>query len=470
MSIVMKFGGTSVQDAAAMRNVAAIVGRERERLPLIVVSACAGVTNILVRLAHNAAAGKAASALEEFHLLEARHLQVAEELFDESSRQDVCCEVSRIFREIESMIPCVATLQELTPRTLDQFMSCGERCSSLLLFRHLQDCGIDTNLVDARKVLITDDAFGNAAPHFKIVKRQARRFILPLLKNGRVVVTQGFIGSTHSSVTTTLGRGGSDYSAAIFGSVLEVEEIQIWTDVEGILTADPSILPEARSIPEMTFEEAAELAYFGARVLHPSTILPAVRKNIPVRVLNSREPLSRGTMITQKAQPSVSAVKSIAYKEDITVVRIQNPEMLMGHQFLARLFEVFARHKKCVDLIATSMVGISMTVRDEIALDEILSEFGDAADICVERGRAICSIVGERVKITKGIAARVFSALDRAGVNVEMISHGGSDINLSFVIRQSDVETAVRSLHHEFFTNRSPEEKPSLTASPAFLG
>ncbi|HSP06517.1 MAG TPA: ACT domain-containing protein, partial [Acidobacteriota bacterium] len=235
------------------------------------------------------------------------------------------------------------------------------------------------------------------------------------------------------------------------GSVLEVDEIQIWTDVEGILTADPSILAEAHSIPEMTYEEAAELAYFGARVLHPSTILPAVKKDIPVRVLNSREPLSRGTRIAQKAASTASAVKSIAYKEDITVVRIQSPDILMGHQFLSRLFGVFARHKKCVDLIATSMVGISLTVRDESALEQILAEFGESAEIAVDRHRAICSVVGERVKFTRGLAARVFSALDRAGINVEMISHGGSDINLSFVIRQSDVEAAVRSLHAEFF-------------------
>lgn len=451
MAIVMKFGGTSVQDADAVRNAAAIVAREKHRAPLVVVSACAGVTNTLIRIAQNAAARRSAEALQELDGLRARHTQLAQALFAGDALQDVVQKLDAIFREIEPMIPCVATLQELTPRTLDQFAACGERCSSLLLFQELLARGVDAALVDARDVMVTDECFGAATPLFKLIKRQARRVIQPAVRGGRVVVTQGFIGATRSAVTTTLGRGGSDYSAAILGSVLEVEEIQIWTDVEGILTADPSILPDARSIPEMSFEEAAELAYFGARVLHPSTILPAVKKSIPVRVLNSREPFSRGTLITQKVPATASAVKSIAYKEDITVVRIQSTEMLMGHQFLARLFDVFARHKKCVDLIATSMVGISLTVRDESALEEILSEFGEGAEIAVERGRAICCVVGERVKFTKGIASRVFTALDRAGINVEMISHGGSDINLTFVIQQSDVANAVRSLHDEFF-------------------
>lgn len=453
MSIVMKFGGTSVQDAEAIRNVAAIVAREKQRTPLVVLSACSGVTNALIRIAQRAAERHAVEAQQEFEALRMRHLQIAESLFTGDALEAAQNDLAEIFREIEPMIPCVATLQELTPRTLDQFMACGERCSSLLVFQELRLRGVPTAFIDAREVLFTDESFGNAAPLFKLIKRQARRLIYPAQKKGQVVVTQGFIGATRNAVTTTLGRGGSDYSAAIFGSVLEVEEIQIWTDVEGILTADPSILPEARSIPEMSFEEAAELAYFGARVLHPSTILPAVRKNIAVRVLNSREPFSRGTLITQKAQPTGSAVKSIAYKEDITVVRIQSPEMLMGHHFLARLFDVFARYKKCVDLIATSMVGISLTVRDESALDQILAEFGETAEISVERNRAICSVVGERVKFTKGIAARVFSALYRAGINVEMISHGGSDINLTFVIQQADVENAVRGLHDEFFSN-----------------
>lgn len=463
MSIVMKFGGTSVKDAGAIRNAGAIVAREERHKPVVVVSACAGVTNTLVSIAERAATRDTGEALREFELVRKRHFDIAAELLPADVVPEAQQALSAIFQEVEPMIPCVATLQELTPRTLDQFMACGERCSSLLLFHHLLNRGIPAAMLDARKVLITDDAFGCAAPHFKTIKRQARRLITPLLKNVGVVVTQGFIGATASGVTTTLGRGGSDYSAAILGSVLEVNEIQIWTDVEGILTADPSLLPEARSIPEMTFEEAAELAYFGARVLHPSTILPAVRKNIPVCVLNSREPQSHGTRITQTAAPSASVVKSIAYKEDVTVVRIQNTEMLMGHQFLARLFAVFARYKKCVDLIATSMVGISLTVRDESALDQILAEFGEEADIFIERNRAICSVVGERVKFTKGIAARVFTALHRADINVEMVSHGGSDINLSFVIQQSDVPKAIRFLHDELFEN------PQNTKTPEYL-
>jgi aspartate kinase len=267
-------------------------------------------------------------------------------------------------------------------------------------------------------------------------------------------VTQGFIGATISGETTTIGRGGSDYSAAILGSVLDAEEIQIWTDVDGILTADPTILPNSFRIKQMTFREAAELAYFGARVLHPKTILPAVEKGIPVRVLNSRRPDSTGTLITARSpEPSGCVVKSVAYKEGITLVSIESTRMLMAHGFLARLFEVFAQFRKPVDVIATSEIGVSLTVDDSSGLDEIVHTLREVAEVTVQPHRAVLCVVGENMKYTRGIAAKVFTALDRVGVNVELISHGGSEINLTLVIREEEIRTAVEALHAEFFSN-----------------
>lgn len=458
--IVMKFGGTSVQDAASIRRVARIILKEKERVPLVVTSACAGVTNTLISIAHSAAKRDSQHAIHELNQLRERHLQIAISLFGEKYGDGTADSLQECFSDLEQLVHCVSILQELTPRTLDQFVSFGEICSSLLLFQELRHQGAPANLVDARNILVTDETFGKAIPLFKLTKRKARILLSPLLKKNQIIVTQGFIGATRSGVTSTIGRGGSDYSAAIFGSVLEAEEIQIWTDVEGILTADPTLLPEAQSIPEMSFQEAAELAYFGARVLHPSTIAPAVHKNIPVRVLNSKDPDARGTLIRQTIAAN-SGVKSVAYKEGITVIKIQSTDMLLTPGFLPKLFDAFARHNICIDLIATSLVSISLTVQESDALQEIVTEFSEFAEVTVERNKAICCVVGERVKYTKGIAARVFSALDRSGINVEMISLGGSDINLTFVINQEDVSSAVGSLHREFF-------KPVAVGSDAF--
>lgn len=461
--IVMKFGGTSVKDAVAIRNVVQIIGRELDRTPLVVVSACAGATDALIRIAEKDASGATEEAIDEIASLRNRHLAIATALLDGNYRVVVQEALREQFGQVETLLLSVSLLNELSVRALDRLTSFGERWSSLLLTYALLQRGITTHLVDARKVLVTNEDFTRAAPYFDLTESKAKEFFLPLLQQGSVVVTQGFIGATPDGVTTTIGRNGSDYSAAIFGSALGVEEIQIWSDVDGILTADPSLIPDAHPVKEMTLGEAAELAYFGAKVLHPSTILPVMRKNIPVRVLNSRRPEADGTRIRNcssdirlnngisQALPCV--VKSIAYKEGVTVVTIRSTQMLMAHGFLARLFEVFARYKKSVDVVATSEVAVSLTVDDDSGLDSVVSELRQFADVRVDHKRAVCCVVGENMKYTKGVAARAFTALDRAGVNVELVSHGGSEINLTFVISELQVEAAVKSLHGEFFTD-----------------
>ncbi len=446
----MKFGGTSVEDANALRNVCQIIAGRVDRKPLVVMSACAGVTNALLRLSRGAAEGCLDKSLDDVSMLKKRHFRIADELLGKESAGAVKENLAPQFDDLSHLAKSIAVVGEVTPRLLDQCASLGERWSSLLLASALRERNLSTCLLDAGEIIITSDDFMRAEPLFDRIESRAREVIPPVREE--VIITQGFVGATEKGITTTLGRGGSDYSAAIFGSALGAEEIQIWTDVDGMLTADPSLIPGARLISDLSFSEAAELAYFGAKVLHPSTILPAMKKNIPVRVLNSRRPNVEGTRITM--QPKVQAdfaVKSIAYKKGITVITIQSTRMLMAYGFLSRVFEVFKVFEKSIDVVATSEVAVSLTVDDDEDLEPIVRELGAFAEVSVERKKAVVCVVGENLKYTTGIAGRVFDALGRAGVNVELISHGGSEINLTFVISEDHILPAVESLHRELF-------------------
>jgi aspartate kinase len=464
--IVMKYGGTSVKDAAALANAARIVQHHQNRQPVVVLSAGAKVTDGLINLARKAAATNQQEALADAAALRERHLKTAEALLEGELRKTVEAAFAEQFDELEMLVRGVSILRELTPRVLDHFMSFGEQWSCLLLTHRLQQDGCKAEWVDSRSVIVTDDEFNKSAPLFEIIDNRVHQHIFPRIQKHTVVVTQGFVGATTDGITTTLGRGGSDYTAAIIGAGLDAEEIQIWTDVSGVLTANPKLVPDARPVREMTFNEAAELAYFGAKVLHPSTILPAVKKKIPVRVLNSMRPEDEGTLITtgaaERAKPvppnGDNVVKSIAHREGITIIRIQSTRMLMAHGFLARVFDIFARYKKSVDVISTSEVGISLTIDDQTNIDRIVSELDDIADVAVEPSKAVLSIVGENMKKAHNVPARVFSALGSAGVTIDMISHGGSDINITVAVPDDQVATALTSLHTEFF-KRSGRKK-----------
>lgn len=431
-----------------MINVAGIVERELERSPLVVLSACAGVTNGLVCASEALARGRVDEARTEIAAITQRHLGMAEEL-----RLDNVQELAAMLTLLEREVDEAAGVRGSALRLMDRLASYGERLSSLIFASLLRQRGVDVRLLDATHIIITDDQHTSAVPQMDQVSARAKERCRPLLAPGRAVVTQGFIGATIDGTPTTIGCGGSDYSAAIFGAVLGADEMQIWTDVDGVLTADPTIVSDARRILSLTFREAAELAYFGARVLHPKTILPAIEKGIPVRVLNALRPDGNGTLIADSL-PLVAEciVKSIAYKKGITVVNIESTRMLMAYGFLARVFEVFDRYKKAVDVIATSEIGISLTVDDPSNLDAICTELRGFADVEVLTDRAVLCVVGEKMKFTKGVAAKVFSALDRCGLNVELISHGGSEINLTLVIRQEEIPQAVQALHREFFS------------------
>jgi aspartate kinase len=449
--IVMKFGGTSVENASAMRRVREIILRETRASLLVVLSACAGVTNALLTIAGGFAKGDADKARQDLALLKERHWNIAESLLVRN-RAAATSELALHFDELERALAPSRKPVNAGPELLDYVASFGERWSSILFAHALQEGGAAALWIDARSVVTTNNDFTHAAPLFDVIESKASAILLPLLTSNAIVVTQGFVGSTADGVTTTLGRGGSDYSAAILGAALNAEEIQIWTDVDGILTSDPSIVRNASLIKEMTFDEASELAYFGARVLHPSTILPAMKKNIPVRVLNSRLGHGPGTLITAQSAPSPDCiVKSIAYKEGITMITIRSSRMLMAHGFLANVFGVFEQYGKSIDVIATSEVGVSLTIDDDGRLSEITRALGEFADVRVDKEMAVLCVVGENMKDAKGMAGRVFQTLGRAGVNIELISFGGSEINLTFVIREDEIENAVRSLHGEFF-------------------
>jgi aspartate kinase len=453
--IVMKFGGTSVEDSHAMRNVASIVRRNLVRRPLVVASACAGVTNALLALARGAREAGREKALDRLEELRLRHRKIAHDLFAGEILFTVQSQVDALVDELRDLVKSIAILGELTDRSLDTFAGFGERLSTLLLFHHMKQEGMPCVLVNAQDVMITNAEYTKAVPLFTEINRRAREIIAPRLESGQVVVTQGFIGATAQRIPTTIGRGGSDYSAAIFGAALDAEEIQIWTDVDGVMTSDPSVIPEARVIEEMTFREAAELAYFGAKVLHPATILPAVQKNIPVRVLNSKRPDVPGTVIVgEGGESGERVVKSIAYKEGITLITITSTRMLMMHGFLARVFEVFASHGTSVDVIATSEVSLSLTVDSRSNLEAIFGELKMIADVEEEPDKAIFCVVGERLKKTRGIVTSVFSTLDREEIPVSMISLGASEINVTFVVDGKDIRRTAQALHRAFFPER----------------
>lgn len=444
MSLVLKFGGSSVADAACMRQVAEVVTRALPRSPLVVLSAMGKTTNGLFAAAQAAEAGDLAAALATLGTLVGTHRQAVADLVPQGLPAPLDPSLTGLFAELEMLLRGVALLRELSPRSMDAIAGFGERLSTLVFEAHLRASGIDSTWFDARTVLRTDATFGAALPRPSEIEMAAQVRLKPLLGAGRAVVTQGYIGATEDGLTTTLGRGGSDYSAALFGAALGAEEVQIWTDVEGVLTCDPRIVPGALPIPELSFAEAGELAAFGAKVLHPATIQPAVEARIPVTVRHTRLPEGRFTTITGSVRTG-RPVTALASRGPITTLTVTSSRMLAQSGFLARLFDVFARRGVSVDLIATAEVSVSLTVEADAPLKALVEDLSVFASVDVAEERAIVAVVGERLKATPGLAARAFTALGE--INVEMISMGANEINLSLVLRKAEADEALRRLH-----------------------
>jgi aspartate kinase len=468
--VVMKFGGTSVEDARAMLRTATIVrGRiERGLTPIVVVSAMAKVTDQLLAAAAAAGRGDKPGALALSARLRNRHMETAAELLCGDRLTSMLKEVRERFDSLDDLLRGIAAVGELTPRTSDRVVSYGERLSSQMVAAAFAQHEMNGVHVDARQCIITDNHFGKGVPQEPEIEARLTSNVLPLVEAGQTPVLGGFIGGTADGNTTTLGRGGSDYTAALVGGGLRAGAIEIWTDVNGIMTADPRICPDALRVKTISFEEAAELAYFGAKVLHPATILPAVQKSIPVWVLNSRNPKNEGTQITATAPSCASPFKSIAAKKQLTIIDVVASRMLMSHGYLKAVFDVFDKYGCVIDMVSTSEVSISVTVDSNQRLPEICSELSRIADVKMEGRKALICMVGEDIRGRSGISGRVFSAIRH--VNVRMISQGASEINMSFMVEESDVEEAIRSLHAEFFT--APDatvfdtEAPALAATP----
>ncbi len=449
--IVMKFGGTSVGTANAILRVCSIIKSRLSQQPVVVTSAVGGVTNKLVALTKLAAAGDKIKADEKMIEIIDQHRAIIADLGIAADAN-----VAPAFETgVDMLKTAVNTIFEngsLTNELYDSVISMGEFFTANMLPAVLRAQGIKSEFADSRTLLRTDSTFSVARPLMEESKKLVEHLLLPVVQGGAVPIIQGFIGSDAQGRTTTLGRGGSDFSATLFGAMLGVDSVEIWSDVDGVLTADPSLVPEAHRIRHMTFKEAAELAYFGAKVLHPATLLPAVENDMTVVVLNSMNVDFPGTAISKSSPVDPShegQVKSIAYKEGLTVITVSSSRMLMAHGFMAKLFTIFEKYETAVDLVSTSEVTVSLTVDNTKNLHTIVAELEKVAKVSVEDGKAIVCLVGEGLKRTKGIPGQIFGLLQ--DTHIYLISQGASEINLSFVIDEAQLPKVITRLHDYFF-------------------
>jgi aspartate kinase len=460
--VVMKFGGTSVADQAAINRLVAIVRAERQaaiqpespdwRGPIVVVSALAGATDRLLGVAAEAGAGDVEGARENTRALRARHLDVAQVVGDVEPRARLEEFIAREFDELERVVGALGVLREVSPRWLDAIAAVGEIVSSRIVAAALNAHGLAATWVDARQVVVTNAEHTAASPLLAETRSALAAVVDPLLADRRIPVVGGFVGATREGVTSTLGRGGSDYSASIVGACLGASEIQIWTDVDGMLTADPRIVPDVQVVPHLSFAEASELAYFGAKVLHPATIQPAVAENIPVKILNSRRPLdARGTLITRERPPADRPLTAVASKTGVTVVDITSTRMLMAHGFLNRIFNVFEQVRTPVDVVTTSEVSVSVTIDDRRHLAEIVHRLEEVAEVTREDDMAIVCAVGEGLQNDPTFVSELLHAI--GDVPIRMVSQAASRRNITFVIRAADLATTLARVHDRFFVS-----------------
>jgi len=466
--LVLKFGGTSVADQAAILRLVGIVRATRQsalpnalagadpdpRGPVVVVSALGGATDRLLGLAAQARAGDADGARENVRLLLERHLQVAGVITDDALKAQVEAYLGSEFGALARVVSALAVLEEVSPRWLDAIAAVGELASSRIVAAALRSHGLAATWVDARHVMVTTAEHTAAPPLMNETEARMTAQIVPLLATRQIPVLGGFVGGTIDGITTTLGRGGSDYSAAIVGACLGASEIQIWTDVDGMLTADPRLVPNAQVVPQLSFDEASELAFFGAKVLHPATILPAMAKNIPVRILNSRNAEVRGTLITASRPPTGQPLTAIASKRHVTVVDIASTRMLLAHGFLHKLFGVFEHHATSVDVVTTSEVSVSVTVDDARRLPGIVEELKAFAEVRSSSDLAVLCVVGEGIQGDATFVSRLLQAL--GPVPIRMLSQASERRNITIVIPDNDLPAALLRVHNAFFPVGAP--------------
>lgn len=455
---IMKFGGTSVEGATAFRTAARIVAERINLHPVVVVSAMSGFTDGLLLSVRSACEGDVQTAIETIDKHIDRHYRVIDALLTgESARVRELVQRSR-----GEIVELLKRASQTTERKAleDSVAAYGERLSAEMFAAVLNDNRVPAVAVDSRKCVVTDDQYGCAMPLMAETFSSCQRQLIPLVDSSRVPVLGGFVGATQNGDTTTLGRGGSDYTAAIVGAALDAGEIQIWTDVPGVLTADPRIAPKARTVPFLSFEEAAELAYFGAKVLHPKTLHPAIERNIHVRICNSRNPNGRSTLVVATTEKSPQTVKAISHKTGVTTVQVTSARMLGAYGFLSALFKIFDRHRMAVDVVTTSEVSVSLSLDDTTGLASVIEELEPLGSVTVEEKRAIVCVVGEGLRTTPGIAGRIFSTI--RDINVSLISQGASRINLTFAVEESRAAETVMRLHKEFFEDVAEADDESV--------
>ena len=448
--VVMKFGGTSVEDAAAVRRLNGIVWSRLDAHVVIVVSALAGVTDQLLEAGKAAANGHLGSALEMVRGIYVRHEALADSLVDSSAYSTLDRELRADFRLLESLLLDLEGSRQLDLKTQDQLLGFGECFSSRLVKEALCEAGLNATHVDARTCIVTDARHGEARPVWDATNQRLQDAIGPILESGRVAVMGGFIGSTDNGIPTTLGRGGSDFTAAIVGAALCASRVEIWTDVDGVMTTDPKLCSDARVIRKMSFDEAAELAHYGAKVLHPAAISPAMRENIPVYVLNSRRPEGEGTEIVGRARTG-KVVSAITAKRNVAAVELESSRGV-DSDLLRAVHAVFDRHACSIDVMAASHGRISLLVGSTAALPSIAADLRDVVNFRWENHKALVCLVGENIRRQPDIASRIFAAV--SDMDVRVVCQGASDRTISFLVEESKVEESVQRLHALFFPQR----------------
>ena len=447
--IVMKFGGTSVGGCEEMARVVSIVQQKLDQRPVVVTSAMSGMTDLLYRIADKAEQHDETAMEELLDKLRNHHVEVAERLLERNV--DVMLQttsrVNEICDELEAYTKAICVLCELSDRSKALIISNGELLSSTILASAMQVAGIKTAWVDARKMMITNHYHLKGEPVIPEIERRVPQVIAEEGNGADVVLTQGFISADMDGEPTVLGRGGSDYSASLIAMALNASAIEIWTDVDGVLTADPNKVKTAKRLERISFEEAAEMAHFGAKVLHPLTIEPAIKKNIPIYVLNSRKPGSVGTSILDHSDIPDGA-KSISYKENILVINIFSTKMINASGFLGKVFDIFSVNKVSVDLISTSEANISVTVDDGQDIGKVLEELSEFATIEVDKGKAQISVVGQNLINQPGVLDKIFAPLEE---RIYMVSQGASLINLSIVVDKQAMDGTIKAIHNAFF-------------------
>jgi aspartate kinase len=461
--IVMKFGGTSVEDAASIERVAEIIRARLAQRPVVVVSAMGKTTRKLLQAAESSASGNSRSTLATVADLKARHWSEARLLVKNTGERKVFKIIDQHFDELKKLLEGLAVLGEVPPRGLDKILSYGELLSSAIVADALCERNIPAVLRDAREFIKTDDSYGRAAPLVEITNKKIEEALRPIIEAGEVPVIQGFIGSTREGATTTLGFEGSDYTAAIVGAAMGAEDIQIWKDVSGLMTCDPAIYARAHTVKTCTFAEAAELTFFGAKVLHPKAIHPAAQKNIAVHIYNSKQPEATGTAISASAAPCSNRIKSIAYKRPVTIISASalaaaGARVPSSEEFLRALLELLSARRIVPLVTAASALNVTFAVESAALADgrqrDLLEEISRIGEARVEQGRAIVSLVGEEMKSDSALVGRVFSAVEQ--MRLGLILSGSSPIAMSFIVEDRDVEGVIARLHEVFFDQLDP--------------